>query len=347
MGIWKQTVAQARNRRIFEIEFDDFLPRRIVDFHVHVFPRSVNPGRRPFSCAGHPLREYLAGDFFRDSARVYPGREVRGVFFGMPFQGWRQRANDLYVARACDCVHSFPVRLLDPATDSEELLRKDVAEHGFVGLKPYPDYVRGVARDRVRLHHMLPDWAMQVADEMGLLVILHLPRPGRLADPVNRRDIAGLCRRWPRARIVLAHVGRAYYLRNALIGLSPVADISNLWFDTAMLNNWEVLALLFRRVAPSRILYGTDTPIALAPGKSVEINDQYTYVTPVPWELSIHDSGGKLQFTSFLYEELRAIKRAVEETGWDGSFIERLFFRNAMELLKSCVGSGKQERRKE
>ena len=87
--------------------------------------------------------------------------------------------------------------------------------------------------------------------------------------------------------------------------------------------------------AAQRLLYGTDIPIAIAPGKAVEINNQYTYVTPVPWELSISDDHEKLVFTSFLYEELRAIKTAVERLQLSHWFVQRLFWDNGVQLLKS------------
>ena len=83
-----------------------------------------------------------------------------------------------------------------------------------------------------------------------------------------------------------------------------------------------------------RILYGTDVPIALAPGKSVEINHQYTYVTPVPWDLSICDAAHRIVFTSFLYEGLRAIRRAVERAGLGPDFVRRLFHDNGAALLR-------------
>lgn len=345
MKAWKQTTEQPLNKRIFKDEFEDFLPQKILDFHVHLFPASAKPSNRPFSCAGHPLKCYTARQFFADCEAVYPGREVRAVFFGMPLQGWRQKVNDSYIMRTCDFRRGFPVRLFDPEHDRPEDVRNDVLAFGFVGLKPYPAYVRRVSQDKVRISDMLPDGVMAVADELCLLIILHLPRPGRLADPDNRKDIVRLCKRWPRAQVILAHVGRAYYLRNVIEGLDGLTDLPNLWFDTAMLNHWEVLAHLFKRANPRRILFGTDIPIALAPGKSVEINDQYTYITPVPWELSIDDQKGKIVFTSFLYEELRAIRRAVAEVDLDRTFVEGLFYRNGIHLLKQCM-EGKAERGK-
>ena len=86
-------------------------------------------------------------------------------------------------------------------------------------------------------------------------------------------------------------------------------------------------------MASEKILFGTDIPIALAPGKSVEINDQYTYVTPVPWKLSISDDHDKIKFASFLNEQLRAIKKAVRSAGLGGDFVEQIFFSNGMKLL--------------
>jgi len=100
-----------------------------------------------------------------------------------------------------------------------------------------------------------------------------------------------------------------------------------------MLNHWEVLAYTFGQVPAERILFGSDIPIALAPGKSVEINDQYTYVTPVPWELSICDEGGRIEFTSFLNEQLRAIKKAVQQAHLGADFVRKIFFENGTRLL--------------
>ncbi|HQH74654.1 MAG TPA: hypothetical protein PK360_21435 [bacterium] len=105
--------------------------------------------------------------------------------------------------------------------------------------------------------------------------------------------------------------------------------------NTVLLNQMN---LFLSEFPADRILYGTDIPLALAPGKSVEINDQYTYVTPVPWELSISDDHGKLRFTSFLYEELRAVKKAVERLDLPREFTRGLFYDNGMKLLKRATG---------
>ena len=332
--MWRETTQHERNMRIFGEELDGFLPGKILDFHVHVFNDGVVPEGNPYSCAGHAMDKYDFDDLRRDLDEIYPGRATAAVCFGIPGRMYDRQRNDRYVAEQADRVRFFPFRLFDPGENEPDRVRADIVEQGFMGLKPYLNYVPKGDPNDVEVREMLPDWIMDIANELGLIVMLHVPRKQRLADPLNRVQVVDLCCRYPNAKIVLAHVGRAYYLKNIVGRLDELKDVPNLWYDLAMLNNWEVLEYLFETVPADKILYGTDLPIAVAPGKSIEINDQYTYVTPVPWVLSISDDHKKLVFTSFLYEELRAIKKAVARLGLDTSFVQRLFWDNGMALLK-------------
>ena len=266
---------------------------------------------------------------------AYRGRESSAVCFGFPHNDYEMARNNRYVAEACDGKRFFPFRLFDPKAKDHEAVCAEIMDGGFLGLKPYLNYVRKPDPNDVEIHEMLPPWIMKIADELGLIVMLHIPRKERLSDPLNQKQIVELCRQYPGAKIVLAHIGRAYYVKNIVGYLDKFKGLPNLWYDLAMVNNWEVLEYLFRTVPADKVLYATDVPIALAPGKSVEINHQYSYITPAPWSLSIADTGGKIRYTSFLYEEVRAIRKAVERLGLGRKFVEGLFHDNGMRLLKS------------
>ncbi|MBN2311603.1 MAG: amidohydrolase family protein [Candidatus Hydrogenedentes bacterium] len=333
--MWRETTKHERNARVFNEELDAFLPDKILDFHVHIFNEGVVPADDAYSCAGHDIAKYDFDDFDEDLAETYPGRDTFAVCFGTPHVGYDRARNDAYVGARCDRERFFPLRLFDPTEDSASDLRAALGPDRFLGLKPYLNYVRKPDPNDVEIHEMLPPRAMDIVNDLGLIVMLHIPRKARLADPLNQRQIVELCERYPRAQIVLAHVGRAYYLKNIVGHLDALKGLPNLYFDLAMLNNWEVLEYLFAEVPADKVLYATDFPIAIAPGKAVEINDQYTYVTPVPWDLSISDDHGKLQFTAFVYEELRAIKKAVDRLGLSREFVEGLFYANGMRLLRS------------
>ena len=235
----------------------------------------------------------------------------------------------------------------------KELLKKQLVERKIevedVGAfskeaTDYPDYARADDIPNAEIPEMLPDWAMAVAHERRLLVMLHIPRAKRLEDPLNRRQLRKLCVRWPGAKIILAHIGRAYYLRGVTGLLDDLRELPNLYFDLAMVQHWEVMAHLFRQVPISRVLFGSDIPIALAQGKAVEINHQYTYVTPRPWSLSLCDDKNKLQFTSFLNEQLRAIQQAATATKLSRSAIAALFYDNARALVNEVAARIKPAR---
>jgi uncharacterized protein len=335
--MWRETTKHERNLRIFQEEFEAFLPEKILDFHVHILNPGVIPKGESFSCAGQEITQYDLADLEQDLGELYPGRETSSVCFGFPDARYDRLANNAYLAEQCDRKRFFPLWLFDPMHDTPETIHRALTTGGFLGLKPYLDYVRKSDPNEVEIHEMLPAWVMEIVNDLDRIVMLHIPRKGRLADPLNQRQLVELGERYPRARIILAHIGRAYFLKNIVGQLDELKKLPNLYYDLAMLNSWEVLEYLFREVAGDKILYATDTPLALAPGKSVEINDQYTYVTPTPWDLSISDDHGKLVFAAFAYEEIRAVKKAVERLGLDRDFVEGLFHANGTALLSGIL----------
>jgi len=333
--MWKETTKYERNLRIFKEEFEDFLPPRILDFHVHVFSRdTVPPGCEKYLSSGGKVTQYTIKELKQDLADSYPERDCYAVCFGTPHKKLNAYNNNEYVAKSCDHKHFFPLRLLRPEEDPK-VVTEDVRKKGFLGFKPYLNYVDKKVEE-VEINDMLPARLMKIADKFGLIVMLHIPRKARLADPLNQSQIIALAEHYPGAKIVLAHIGRAYFLKNIIGHLKKIKHLPNVYFDLTMLNNWEVLEYLFHNVEPYKILFGTDIPIALAPGKSVEINNQYAYITPGPWHAGtvIMDESKKLIYTSFVYEEIRAIKKAVRRLSLSDSFVEALFYSNGMKLLK-------------
>lgn len=337
--MWRETTQHERNARIFREELDDFLPARILDAHTHVFGEGTLPAGETYSCAGHSIAHYTVAELCADMDALFPGRQTSALCFGMPRSLSEVEGGNEYVARACDGKRCRGLYLFHPGRETPESLAAALDSGHFLGLKPYPDFAAQAARvplAEVEVRQMLPDWALEVVNARKGVIVLHIGRPGRLEDPVNRRQVADICCAWPCLRVVLAHIGRAYYLRCIVGHLDELAPLDNLYYDLAMLNNWEVLEYAFGHVSSERLLYGTDIPIALAPGKSVEINHQYTYVTPVPWHLSICDSAHRVTYTAFAYEEVRAIRKAVERLHLGTQFVERLFHDNAEALLSSA-----------
>ena len=346
MNAWNFPAERDYNLRIFDEELNDFLPARIFDAHVHISPPDGFLPDQPFSCGGVPITSYTYEELEADLKIAFPNRHTEALCFGWPNPKLNTERNNACVGGSADFKRFFPLRLLDPHRDNAAAVNADIDRHGFLGLKPYPDYARPDDIPNAEIPEMLPDWAMAIAHERRLLVMLHLPRSKRLEDPLNRRQIRDLCVRWPGAKIILAHVGRAYYLRGVTGFLDDLREFPNLSFDLAMVQHWEVMAYLFRQVPIDKVLFGSDIPIALAQGKAVEINHQYTYVTPRPWSLALCDGKNKLQFTSFLNEELRAIQQAAIAANLSRSAIAALFYDNARALVDGVPSRFTPARRK-
>jgi hypothetical protein len=339
--MWRETTKHERNRVIWEEELADFIPERVLDFHVHVFARDTAAGGA-HDCAGHALPQYEREDLDQDLGELFPGRETGAVIFGLPYPDHDLEKNNAYVGSCMDGDRFFPLYVLDTQRDSGETVEAALASGQFLGLKPYPDLAGKADVKAVEVHDMLPAWAMEAADRHGAIIMLHIPRSARLEDPLNLTQVRELCERYPNTRIVMAHIGRSYYQRCVEGNLDELIDLPNLYFDTAMVLHAGVLEYTFAKVPPERLLYGSDAPIALAPGTSVEINHQYTYITPVPWKLSISDDHGRLRFTSFHYEELRAIRRAVERLGLGRDFVEAFFYGNGSRVIEEHTARNKE-----
>lgn len=329
------------DRQIYERELRDFLPSKVFDAHVHLFdstclrPDVTFPASHCYQKVGgvFSLEQYRAW-----TAALLPGQEVHLNSFGHPSFESDLEASAAFTGRSADNRQTFGMAMVAPGDTAEAVVRR-VESNRLIGYKPYLTFVEGKATGEITLHDMLPAPQMEAADALGLAVTLHIPRPGRLADPVNQAQMVELCRRYPGAQVIFAHIGRAYYLSSVTGFLDGIAACPNAYIDTAMINHEGVLEYAFRHFPRERILFGSDAPISFLRGKSVEINNQYAYLMGEPYEIgtSIFDARHAVAFTTFFYEQLRGIKLAAERAGLSRRDIEDLFFNNASRLFQAVA----------
>jgi len=327
--------------RVYERELTGFLPARIFDVHAHLFDRScLVPGHtfRPKSCyrkfgGVFTLEQYLAWTHV-----LLPEQDFHVNSFGLPGPESDLDASAAFTGAISDNRRFYGMAMVSPSDPAEAVARRLDANR-LIGFKPYHAFVSGKNGDEVTIRDMLPAAHMRIADERGLAVTLHIPRSGRLADPVNQAQMVELCRRYPRAQIIFAHIGRAYFVSSVTGFLDGIAACPNAYVDTSMVNHEGVLAYTFRVFPRDRILFGSDAPVAFLRGKSVEINHQYAYLMGEPYEIgtSIYDARHAVVFTYFFLEQLRGIKLAAEHARLSPSEVEDLFFHNARRLFEAAA----------
>lgn len=325
------------DRRIYREELAPRLPRRILDAHVHIWERNCFPP--DFHFAPRDCANRFGGEFplarWREAMRALLPEQQAGLnCFGFPHD-----AADRGRVPEANGPDEFVNVLISPA-DPAEVVRRRIEAAGAVGVKPYWNYAAscyGKKSSEVEIFDMLTVAQLEYLNRAGLAVTLHIPRPGRFADRVNQRQMVELCERYPRISFIFAHIGRAYFMRNIVeSNLAALAALPNAFFDTAMVNHVGVLRYAFDHFPAERILFGSDAPIALLCGKSVEVNDQYVYLMGEDYDIgtAIRDTEHVLEFTTFFYEQLRAILAATPENA-----LENVLYCNAAKLFGSIAKS--------
>lgn len=336
------------DRRYFQDHLKDFLPEKIIDIHTHVYDKKiagtgVSKDKRLVSWTSLVAEDNPVKDLMDSYRLMFPGKKVTPCIF--PWVEPVEKIEELnQYTHESAASKKLPALLLAHPQWPAEKLEQKLIEGGYVGIKVYlsfaPSYLPG---DEVRIFDFLTPQHLAVLDKLGLMVMLHIPRSGRLKDPVNLAQILEIEQNYPNLKVVLAHVGRAYCREDVGNAFEVLGKTERLVFDfSANTNSW-VFARALESVGSKRMLFGSDLPITRM--RMRRICEKGTYINLVPRGLYGNVSGDKNMrelesregdaLSFFLYEEIKAMKEAVEELGLVRSDIENLFYGNAAELIES------------
>ena len=324
--------------KIYEDELESFLPKKIFDFHSHTWREGdYDPKKKPLkSSPSLPLavEHYPFEDVKKVVKTLFPSNEYNGLFFGMPDPAMDLKKANGYISK---CVKKYGIYgLMMPSLKATaEELDREIVNGGFLGFKPYWTFVTWKKQNDVLIEDMVTPAQLEVANHRGLMIMLHIPRKLRLADPLNLKGIKKICTKYPNLKLILAHTGRSYCLWPLKAGISKIKDLYNLYVDTSPIQSWEVLELLFRSFDRKKILFALDLPFPQLKGRRVCVNGQSLDLTDKPYTWSVSNPGYiPFNFTFMAYEEIRAHKEAAERVGLTRREINGIFYNNAMRLIK-------------
>jgi predicted TIM-barrel fold metal-dependent hydrolase len=332
---------QAVDLPIYQRELADWLPARVFDIHAHAWLPEHN--LRPISEERVGLvfeAESVSWDELREAyALLFPGKAVEWLAFGMPLSVVDREANNAYIAAQIDRRTSFGLYVVKPEeTDAAALLDK-LKAGGFVGFKPYLSFVMWKPLEAIRIRDFVTDVQLAVAHQYRLPIMLHVPRDRRLADPGNLADLKFIAGAYPQARIILAHGGRAYSADLINEALDVVERLDNMYFEFSNVQSAEVVEAILRRMPLSRLMYGSDIPVATVRGYMFMLNGQRVALTRKPFAWSISGKPGQLRCTFMGYEQIRAMKTACERVGIGREGVEALFYGNARRVVDEADGA--------
>jgi uncharacterized protein len=330
----------------YENSIRDFIPDKIIDIHTHVYTRELlkEDEKSDGRVASWPERvasENPIEDLIDTYHLMFPGKAVIPLIFTTPVKlKDLDKANDL-ISNICSTNQAYGLILDTPEWSSDELERK-LLNGNFHGVKVYlnfaPAYIPG---KEIRIFDFLPHHHLSVLNRHGKIVMLHIPRDGRLKDPVNLAQIIEIEKHYPDIKLIIAHVGRAYCPEDVGNAFETLSVTKNVMFDFSANTNLWVFEQLINAVGPKRILFGSDLPITRMRMKRICENGQYVNIVPeglygdVSNDKNMREISGKEagQLTFFMYEEISAFRHAAIATGLSESDIQDVFYNNALQIL--------------
>jgi predicted TIM-barrel fold metal-dependent hydrolase len=323
-------------------EIAAFLPPAVLDFHTHIWDAAANWKEVPWKTEKSGGRYmvcdelYTPEDLLRDGQACFPDRRYEAVCFGCPTPAADWEKDTAYVAAAARRHAALrPLMLAGPALGvPRERYEKALDEGGFLGFKVFLNW-RGNDYGNVRVENMVGPVERALANERRLVVLLHVPRAGRLADPEVQAGVRWLATECPDAKIVLAHCGRCYLPAEMKAAIGCLRGLENVWMDTSMVMDPVALQIAIGEIGPGRLLFATDFPVAAMRGRRVRVLDHWVDVVLPGYPASAYRVAGEgFQAGYMAWEIVLAIRWACELMGVGDAAQKAIFWENGKRLLE-------------
>lgn len=335
------------DKKIYEEELKDFLPDKIMDIHTHVWLKEfcdpIDPeiAARTVNWPDLVAKDNSIEDLQETFRLLFPGKQVKSLMFT---GGGGSDANNAYVAE-CSKKYDWPALYYSSPEQTADELENIIRKGGFLGLKGYLDKSpKYLPEKEIRIFDFFPKHQLERMDKLGAIVMLHIPRPGRLKDPVNLAQILEIKKEFPNVRLIIAHIGRAYVKEDIGNAFEVLKEVPDLMWDFCANSCEYAITELIRNVGPKHVMYGTDMPILRMRTHRVEENGTYINLVP-PGLYGDPSQDPHLRevtaeeaetITFFAYEELLSFKRACMTLGLTAKDVEDMMYNNAVELIEGA-----------
>lgn len=335
------------DKKVWEEELKDFLPQKIFDVHTHVHlkenfdPLPAGTKVPPKKWTALVAEDNSLEDLQETYRLMFPGKDVKALMF-INANGIVK--NNEYVSKVSR-ESGWPALYYSRPEQSADEIENEIRKGGFLGIKSYlslsPKYI---PTSEVRILDFFPKHQLVRLNEMGAICMCHIPRDGRLKDPVNLHQILEIRREFPKLRFIVAHIGRAYTKSDVGDSFDLLTQEPETMYDFSANCSDYVIEEAIKRVGTKHLMFGTDMPILRMRTHRIEENGTYINLVPPglypdpygdPHLREVSEEEGK-KITFFAYEELLALKRVCEKLGIGRQGVEDMMYNNAVNLIEGA-----------
>jgi uncharacterized protein len=333
------------DRKFYQQHLAGFLPKKMLDIHTHIWLKAFRV-EAPAETRGQTWPGRVAEDnpvesLLESYRMLLPEQEVTPVLFGMPDRGIDLEKSNVYASNMARQFNLPSLLVTNPEWTAAEL-EKRAFSGGFLGMKPYLNWAPlHIPSEDIQIYDFLPPAHLEVANEHSWIVILHLPRPRRLSDPLNLQQMLEIERRYPHIKLVIAHIGRAYCPQDIGDAFKVLQESQRMCFDFSANTNAVVMEGALRAFGAQRLLFGSDLPIVRMRMRRICEGGVYINVVPPglygdisgdPHMRDASQAEGE-QISFFLYEMLLAFRRAAEACALTAGDVEDVLYNNGARLI--------------
>lgn len=334
------------DKMIWEEELKDFLPDKILDVHTHVYKKENKEysGKKVdglVTWTDAVAEDDPIEDLQETYRLMFPGKQVTALMFGTA----NGRANTNEYVKQVVANTGWPALYYSHSSETADELERKIREGGFLGTKSYlnmaPSYIPAA---EARILDFFPPHQLERLNEMGAIVMCHIPRDKRLIDPVNFMQIDQIKRDYPKLRFIVAHVGRTYTQEDLTAPFAVLDQHRDLKYDFSANCCEYAITEVIRHAGVKNVMFGTDMPILRM--RTHRIEESGTYVNLVPPGLYYDPNNDPhlrevseeecKKITFFAYEELLALKRAAKTLNLTRQDIEDIMYNNAAQLIEGA-----------
>ena len=320
----------AADLALWDAQLKNFVPPDSFDAHAHLW-RNVDLGSpTPALAAAGP--DIVTRKTYDERLSLWmPERcPTGGLFFPFPTRVLDVDAANRHLA---DEVKHDPgsrgLMIMTPRQDPAAV-EASIDADGFVGFKVYHLFADRQDTFHAPTEEFIPEWAWQLANQRGLVIMLHMVLPKALAEPHNQTYIREHCLRYPNAKLILAHAARGFCGRHTVDGIDAIRGLDNVYFDTSAVCEPEAFEAILEAFGPTRLLFGADFCVTEMRSRCVNLADGFLWLDGIDAD---YTKSPFAQPTLLGLESLLALKRACENQHLDQTDIEEIFCNGARRIL--------------